>query len=510
MRVAATIALFFALTVPAHAAKRTVPRGWLGVVVDGPMTNPAFPSAPEWDQLAGSGAEAVRGAVSWRLLQPSGPADADFTSTDSLVQAAAQRGLGVLPVIQDTPVWASQNPGDPASPPRNPADFARVLTALVVRYGPNGAFWAAHPELPRLPIRSWQIWNEPNLTRYWNVAPWAPPYVKLVKAADAALHKADPGAQTVLAGLPNESWNALEAIYDAGGRGSFDVVTLHPYTGKPVNVIRILKIVRRVMRKHHDSKLPLWVTELSWPAGLGHTKQEGDFSTTDDGQAQRLKQGLQLLADQRKTLGIGRVYWYTWLSQEGITASAFDYSGLRRLHDGQLRTAPALAVFEQAARTLEGCTKRARQRACLCLIGIRFQLRAAGRGLSVGPGRTAAPAPAARRPGRAARVLDAPARLRALRRRRDRLDGECRGAGRGLHARQRARAAARADRRPLRLERANRVRRRLRGGHRRARAGRGAGRADAGARRRERRGGAGHAAARRLRARGARARITRS
>jgi hypothetical protein len=359
MRLAATIGLFLALLVPAQAhAKRTVPRGWLGVVVDGPMTNPTFPSGPDWDQLAGSGAEAVRGSVSWGQIQPNGPTDADFTAPDGLVLAAAQRGLAVLPVLQDTPGWAALHPGDLASPPRDPADFARLMTLLVARYGPKGSFWAQHPEVARLPIRSWQIWNEPNLTRYWNVAPWAPSYVKLLKAADAALHKADPGATTVLAGLPNESWKALGAIYDAGGRGSFDVVTLHPYTGKPANVIRIIKIVRRVMSKRKDSTLPIWVTELSWPAGVGHTKQEGDFSTTDSGQAQRLKQGLRLLADDRKQLGIARVYWYTWLSQEGITTSAFDYSGLRRLSAGQLRSTPALMVFESAARKLEGCTKR--------------------------------------------------------------------------------------------------------------------------------------------------------
>ena len=60
----------------------------------------------------------------------------------------------------------------------------------------------------------------------------------------------------------------------------------------------------------------------------------------------------------RRTLRIGRVYWYTWLSAEGFTDSAFDYSGLRRLRDGQLRSAPALATFRRAARRLQGCAKR--------------------------------------------------------------------------------------------------------------------------------------------------------
>ena len=73
------------------------------------------------------------------------------------------------------------------------------------------------------------------------------------------------------------------AIYDAGARGSFDVVTLHPYTGKPKNVVRIVKIVRREMERRGDGKMPIWVTELSWPAAQGKTVQHHDFETTENG-----------------------------------------------------------------------------------------------------------------------------------------------------------------------------------------------------------------------------------
>jgi hypothetical protein len=355
------LALVCALAFPAgaDAARREVPRGWLGVVVDGPMTDPAFAQAPaEWDTLAGSGAESVRAAVYWNQIQPNGPGEQNFTASDPIFLAAAQRGLDVLPVIQGTPTWAAKTPFDPASPPRDNEDFARFLTALVTRYGPNGSLWAEHPEVSRQPVRSWQIWNEPNLTRYWNVSPWAPSYGAHLKRAHKALQAADPGSKTVLAGLPNESWKAIAAIYDAGARGSFDVATLHPYTGQPKNVVRIVKIVRREKKRRGDGKLPIWVTELSWPAAEGKTVQHNDFETTDRGQSDRLKAGLPMLADQRKTLGIGRVYWYTWLSQEGISDSAFDFSGLRRLRAGQLVSAPALTIFTRLARRLQGCEKQ--------------------------------------------------------------------------------------------------------------------------------------------------------
>jgi polysaccharide biosynthesis protein PslG len=353
------LAVLLCLLLPAAAtaAPRKVPQGWLGVVADGPMTAPGFPQ-PEWDRLAGSGAESVRTAFYWRDIQPNGPADADFSRTDPVVLAAAQRGLSVLPVLQGTPAWAAQHAGDDASPPRDPADFARLLRTLVTRYGPQGSLWGEHPELPRRPIADWQIWNEPNLTRYWNVAPWAPSYVSLLKAANAALKAADPKSRTILAGLPNESWLALREIYKQGGRGAFDVVALHPYTGRPANVVKLVRFARKEMRPRGDSRIPVWVTELSWPAALGKTHTTAGFETNEKGQAARLAAGLALLARERRALKIGRVYWYTWLSAEGSSSSSFDYAGLRRLRGGRIVTAPSLAVFKRVARRLEGCSKR--------------------------------------------------------------------------------------------------------------------------------------------------------
>jgi hypothetical protein len=264
----------------------------------------------------------------------------------------------VLPVVQGTPTWAALKPGDAGSPPANPAQFAALLKLLVTRYGPAGSFWTEHPEVARRPVRAWQIWNEPNIPRYWDVANWAPSYVKLLKAAHSALRHADPRAKVILAGLPNNSWVALHQIYADGGRHAFDVVALHPYTSKPSNVIKLIQLSRAEMRRRGDGRLPVWLTEFGWPASQGKV-QNGvrGFQTTDAGQATRLRAGLRLLVKDRRKLRIDRVYWYTWLSDEASTGSSFDYSGLRRVRAGQLVDSPALAVFTRAARTLEGCAK---------------------------------------------------------------------------------------------------------------------------------------------------------
>jgi hypothetical protein len=229
----------------------------------------------------------------------------------------------------------------------------------VARFGPRGSLWAEHPEVAARPIRAWQIWNEPNLTRYWTPPRgqgFARSYVKLLRAAHRALRAADPGARTILAGLPNESWIALRQIYKAGGRRAFDAVALHPYTGRPRNVVRLVEYARREMRRFGDGRKPVWVTELSWPAAKGKTKNTTGFETTDRGQASRLSDGLRLLARARTRLRIERVFWYTWLSRED-SPNSFDYSGLRRVRDGQSVSVPALDAFRRSARRLEGCVK---------------------------------------------------------------------------------------------------------------------------------------------------------
>ena len=338
------------LAAPAHA--RTVPRGWLGVQADGPLTEPGNPFASEWGLMAASGVESVRVAFDWRAAQPSEAGAIDFSAMDAAVVAAAQQRLPVLPVVHRTPAWAAARPRDgSASPPRGTAAYTRFLGALVGRYGPNGSLWAAQPTLPRVPIRDWQIWNEPNLTRYWSTQPFARRYVKLLRASRRALRAADPGSRTILAGLPNESWIALRKVYKAGGRWSFDVVALHPYTGRPRNVIRLIEFARREMRRYRDGRKPVWLTELSWPAAKGRTKGAPGFVTTERGQASRLKLALSLLLKARKRLKIQRVIWYTWLSREA-PRNAFAWSGLRRQRGARLVSARSLSEFRRAARRL--------------------------------------------------------------------------------------------------------------------------------------------------------------
>jgi hypothetical protein len=303
--------------------------------------------------MHGAHAGFVRTAFYWRDLQPA-PDKLRLRFADRVVLAAARHGMPVLPVVTGAPGWASEFPGDLGSPPRDPKEYGAFLTALVDRYGPRGTLWADHPDLRARPIRAWQVWNEPNLYTYWDDAPWAPGYVRLLRAAHRALHRADPHAKLILAGLPNESWVGLQQIYQAGGRGLFDAVALHPYTQTVHGIIKIIELNRGMMRRAGDRRLPVWLTEWSWPASRNRRGSHGNtFETTERGQARKLAVTLKRLAALRHRLRIGRVCWYTWLSHENHTTPFWaGYSGLRRQTRHGVSSARALRVFARTVAVL--------------------------------------------------------------------------------------------------------------------------------------------------------------
>jgi hypothetical protein len=347
----------------AAAQRRQVPQGFLGVNVGGPMLDPGVDTTNEFAAMARAGAESERVPLFWPSMQSSQDRPIDFSASDRLVGAAASHGLRSLPTVLLTPAWAAKDPGNPASPPRDPGTYGAFLTALVRRYGPGGDYWRTRPGLASIPVRDWQIWNEPAQGRYWSEQPFAAGYVALLRAAGAALKRADPGAHIVLAALNSAAnftaWGSLEQIYRAGGRGLFDYAAVNAFTARASNVVRTVELFRAVMARHGDRRRPVIVTEFSWPSALGHrlATSIGGIVVSERNQARRLAEAMPLLARARQRLRIAAVYWYTWLSPRLGSTDPFDYAGLRRQSSHAVVSKPALASYQRSARVLEGCAK---------------------------------------------------------------------------------------------------------------------------------------------------------
>ena len=332
---------------PAHAA---IPREFFGVMVDGPALAPEIDLESEARLMADTGAGSMRAAFYWRHMQPREGEPIDFSETDRIVAAATQARLRVFPTLVRAPAWATGGDEDEGAVP-DPAAYAAFTAEVVRRYGHGGSFWDTQPV--DLPIRSWQVWNEPDLGRYWQGRPWPSTYVRLLRAARPAIKGADARAQVVAAGITNRSWRGMRALYAAGARGLFDAAAIHPFSRRPSNVVKIVRYVRGAMRRARDGRTPIVLTELSWSSGKGRSTLNYGWETTELGQAERVRQILPMLAAARKRLRIQALYWYTWMSPPVGERASFSYAGLRRLDDdGKPVSKPALRAFRATVRRL--------------------------------------------------------------------------------------------------------------------------------------------------------------
>ena len=273
---------------------------------------------------------------------------------DSYVAQLARYRIRILPVLFGSPTFYSAKPSarhpDRMQPRRN-SDFARFATVLVRRYGPRGSFWRSNPSLPRLPLRSWQIWNEANLTFFWTPRPSPRRYVGMLAAAARAIKTVDRRAEIVVGGLPESRFGTpvaryVRGIYRAGGRRWFDTMAIHPYARTPAEGIRRIEAVRRLMDRSGDQRARIWVTEFGWPtAGPRHR-----FRVSQRGQAARVRQTLRALWRRRRELRIRGAVYVFWRDLPVYRSDTWGlHLGLYR-RDGTPKL--AARTFRETARRL--------------------------------------------------------------------------------------------------------------------------------------------------------------
>jgi hypothetical protein len=351
MRRALICVLLLALALPA-AAGAAVPKDFFGVMANGPLDDPSFDLAAESAQMRADGVETERMEISWDLAEPQ-QGQYSLAPYDRKILAAARAGIDVLALVVRSPSWAAAQPGKPFSPPKDPGTYAAFMRAMVARYGPDGTLWAEHPEVPRRPVRTWQIWNEPNIAEYWTKQPFMSGYTRVLNAAYAAVKGADHGATVVMSGFANYSWRDLSRLMKSAHRRlRFDVAAVHPFSGRPSNAVKIVRLNRDVLNRNGFARKPIWLTELTWSSAKGRkTPITKDWETTEAGQAQKLTAAYKDFIAARRALRLQRIYWYTWISVDRNSPNSFDYSGLRTLRpDGTVADKPAARAFRAVVK----------------------------------------------------------------------------------------------------------------------------------------------------------------
>jgi hypothetical protein len=272
----------------------------------------------------------LRVPVQWSLVQSSPKGEYNWSGLDQAVEIAAPAGISVFPFLYSTPHWLGKATTMPIDSGRQRQAWVAFVQAAVERYGPRGEFWAEHAPgtanpVPRMPIRTWQVWNEANFFYFsFPVSPGR--YARLLKLTQPAIKRADPGAEVVLSGLfgdPDErgkrgmdAADFLDALYRVGGiKSKFDAIALHPYAFHVDDLEELTEGVREVALDNRDHSARLYITEMGW--GSQNDPNVVAFEQGIQGQARELRGAYSYLIDNRGRLNLKGTYWFSWKDARG-------------------------------------------------------------------------------------------------------------------------------------------------------------------------------------------------
>jgi hypothetical protein len=271
----------------------------------------------------------LRLIVNWAEIDPSAAADdSNWSSVDPLVLEAARNGVDVLPFLVGTPTWVAKDLDNQKCKGTKCVIYAPKTTAgldawktfveeFVARYGQNGTFWTAHPEVPKNPIDEVQVWNEMNSETFFQPKPSPKAYAKLLASTADAIRATDPSTEIILGGMAELSGSHkaivgskfLTDLYKVNGaKDDFDAVAPHPYGATLGKVSSQVETYRKIMKKSGDSGADMYVTEV----GAGSAKGGSSLNRGKDGQADLLKDTYKYFIKKRNSFNVQEVDWFSW------------------------------------------------------------------------------------------------------------------------------------------------------------------------------------------------------
>ena len=269
------------------------------------------------DLARAAGFSFVRADLLWRAVERNGRYR--FAAADRLMAALDARGMGVLWILD---YGHPQHGGDVPRQPDDVAAFARYAEAV-----------AAHFRGRNL---RYEIWNEPNIDRFWPPHPNAAEYAALAREAVAAIRRADPAAQVATGSLARFDLPYFTQVLAAGGAG--DAVSVHPYrTAPPETVAADLPALRHLI----GPNMEIWDTEWGYSSYDYFYREVGGDG---HGPAGRKRQAVLACREALTVwaLGLPVAVWYDMRDDGQDPRNGEDNFGLV---DWEYRDKPAMMVL---------------------------------------------------------------------------------------------------------------------------------------------------------------------
>lgn len=305
---------------PWRLAERAQPGSW--------YTQTPAELGAELDLVRGLGVRLVRFELPWNLVQPKPPSRGrpDWARTDLFIDSCVRRGLEPLPALIWSPAWAAAAPN---RPPRDTASFAAFAALVAHRYA-GRVGWL-------------ELWNEPNLARYWlgSLEEYA---AGILREGARGVRRASEGVRVVMAGLAQGG--GLGQVL-AVERESFDAANLHYYPPRTLAAWRgeperAVGAFRRTLAAGGCAGTQVWLSEVG---GLVDTSRPADASPVLGlrGQVRLLRRAVRAGADV--------VLWYTLRDPTVYGAEGPIKTPTWGLFDVALRPRPAAASMRAADGT---------------------------------------------------------------------------------------------------------------------------------------------------------------
>ena len=308
------LALLLAFICATQAAAASAPRSFYGVMAADD------PTSVEAAQMGAGKVGTLRINLVWAWVQPDSSTDYDWAQYDQVIGDAARAGIRVLPTIYGSPSWAALRENYP--PWQDTVNvFRTVAFEVAQRYGAHGTFWAIHPEIPKLPVIWWQLWNEVSSSTFWYAKPKAAKCVHLLRTFRDGIKRGDPGAKILLAGLFLKPIAAnsipfkpyLRAIYKRGARPLFDgaarYIPMAQRRRSPYSASARCAGSCLAMATHPHS-------DLGYGGRLGH-RRPSPLTVLPSQHGVYLVNTYRKLAAARERLNIAGVVWFSFRDRGG-------------------------------------------------------------------------------------------------------------------------------------------------------------------------------------------------
>ncbi|MFI5495875.1 hypothetical protein [Actinoplanes sp. NPDC051859] len=251
------------------------------------------------DEYVGNKKPIIRVDLYWHEVQPSRHVAPNWTRLDGVVDAAYERGVRVLLILDYSAPWANGGRGIHYFPTEDMA-WAGIVRQAVAHFGNK--------------VQAYEVWNEPNLRHFGNYGDnsldvRAGRYWQLVEIAHREVKAGCPQCVVLAGGSTsgdtyedaNGTWHGgdeaadwLEWAYRNGMGGHMDAVAYHPYPDHPGGNLPSfakdpcagaghwyrfwstfgpddpecggLAALRAVMVRYDDADKQIWGTEMGFPS----------------------------------------------------------------------------------------------------------------------------------------------------------------------------------------------------------------------------------------------------